>query len=177
MKLTDSERLILAMLAEIHKALKIKDGFDPDFILQAITSGQSWSLDWQYGGSVIGVDEVPDQVVTETCDILDAWFIIESSYAQLDDTEKQRVDAADFNSAPHFLGFDGNHEPHIGVARHLIEVMGRFQHFAGRDLNSHSPSVESNRRLAIRFGEIRKNLGSRNLTADEIIELLEARRP
>jgi len=48
MKLSDSEKLILVMLAEIHKHLGIEGGIDPDFVQEAIHSGNVWGLQWQY---------------------------------------------------------------------------------------------------------------------------------
>ena len=41
MELRDSEKLILMMLAEIHKHLKIKDGIDPVLVKEAIRTGNT----------------------------------------------------------------------------------------------------------------------------------------
>ena len=50
MNLSDGEKLILAMLSEIHEALEIKNGVDPKFVQSAIYSGNFWGLKWQYSG-------------------------------------------------------------------------------------------------------------------------------
>ncbi len=44
MQLSDSEKLILIMLSEIHKHLGIKNGIEPEFVESAIYNEQTWGL-------------------------------------------------------------------------------------------------------------------------------------
>lgn len=70
---------------------------------------------------------------------------------------------------------DGNNEnEYLNVSRFLIEHLDRFSDFKGRDLNSHMPSIDAYRRMYTVFEPIRGPLGSGNLAADQIIEILKA---
>jgi uncharacterized protein YfbU (UPF0304 family) len=74
---------------------------------------------------------------------------------------------------PKFIGFDGNNEgEYLGIARFLINKMGRFESFKGRDLNSHSPKVANYRHMIDLFEPMRAGLVGRELGVDEIITLL-----
>ena len=176
MKLTDGEKIIIAMLADIHKAMGIKGETNLNLLMEAIHGGHLWSLEWDMPGLLH--DHVDDErEVSETCNILDMWGFIERSFDQLNTPEKDRVRAANHNHDPKFSGFDGNNEDHFGIAKHLIDVMGRFTEFAGRDLNSHSRVVPHYLRMYNVFEPMRAMLGTRRdavLTADEIIEILQA---
>jgi uncharacterized protein YfbU (UPF0304 family) len=75
---------------------------------------------------------------------------------------------------PKFHGFDGNNETeYMGIARFLVEQLGRFTDFKGRDFNSHSPTVARNLRMARRFEDIRRNMIGRKMSTAEMIELLK----
>lgn len=178
MKLTDGEKIIIAMLADIKAGLKIKGEIDDKRTLSSIYSGNLWSLNWDYSG-LFDVQEVDDLTVKETADSMDMWGFIERSFAALNDADKDRVRATCHNHDPVFAGFDGNNERHFSVARHFVEDMdGRFTDFAGRDLNSHHPVIDGYMRMYEVFEPIRDQLGDRrgaNMTADELISVLEAR--
>ena len=136
MKLNNGERLITALLCDISRKLGDRGEIDPSFVLRALKDHE-WALPWQYPGIL---DEEPaPPVVAETSDILDMWRALEEAHAALPDAERARVDAAAGPANPvQFGGFDGNHDEHHGVAHVLIEDMGRYQHFKGRALNSHT---------------------------------------
>jgi len=177
MKLTDPEKLILIMLSEIHEKLGIENGVDPKFVQSAIYSENTWGLRWKYTGIFTDKGETPAEV-TEVVDILDMWSFIESAYHGLsaDDKERIRVEAEPFGTHVRFAGFDGNNESeHIGIARFLIDDLDRFTSFKGRDLNSHSPSLEAHRRMLAVFLPLRTSLGGDDLTATQIVEILRAR--
>lgn len=178
MKLSDGEKIIIAMLADIKAGLKIKGEIDDKRILSSIYSGNLWSLKWDYSG-LFDVQEIDELTVKETTNVMDMWGFIERSFAALNDADKVRVRAIYYNHDPVFAGFDGNNEPHFSVARHFLEDMdGRFTCFAGRDLNSHSPAIDGYMRMYEVFEPIRGKLGDRhdaNMTADELISVLEAR--
>ncbi|MFG6083671.1 YfbU family protein [Paracoccus litorisediminis] len=60
-----------------------------------------------------------------------------------DEGDRQAIkDDANLNP-PQFAGFDGNNETlHMSAARFMVEKLGRFDRFAGRDFNSHYTAVE-----------------------------------
>ena len=173
----ESEKLMISMLCDIGRQLKMKDGIDPDFVASALYGGHNWALRWQYQGVFHGHED-SEQAVCDVVDILDMWFFIENAYAQLLKKDKDRIkkEAEPFGSHVKFPGFDGNHETeYLGIARFLIEDMGRFSIFKGRELNSHAPLIAPYKRMLAVFEPIRPTLVGRELTATEIIELLKAK--
>jgi len=175
LRLNRGETLLTHMLCDLFKALKIKSEFDPKFIQAALHGGHLWALEWKYHGTFHDHIDAPE-AVNEVVDILDMWDFIESGYAELSKKDKDRVEseAAPFGKDPKFFGFDGNNETeHMGVARFLIEDMGRFSRFKGRgDLNSHHPSIETYRRMLRTFLPIRTTLVGTGLSAAQLIEIL-----
>jgi hypothetical protein len=104
---------------------------------------------------------------------LDTWSIIEDGVAALSTTE-----ASSSNGAVRwtkFPGFDGNNETeHFSACRFWIETLGRFGHFHGRDLNSHSESLPKYRMMLEKFLLLRpKLIPSRKLTRAELEDLLQ----
>jgi len=179
MQLTDGEKLILIMLSEIHEKLAIPNGIDPKFVRDAIYSGNAWGLKWKYAG-IFDSAESPDDVRHDVVNILDMWSFMESSYKDLSNADKTRIEneAHPFGDA-RFSGFDGNNESeYISVARFLIDHLDRFTDFKGRDLNSHMPSIDRYSRMFLVFEPIHKSLGlsGKKLGATEIIEILKAGR-
>lgn len=177
-RLGDGERLILVMLCQLFKHLKLKGGeIDADFVEDVIFGGHYWGLDWKYSGLYHGHED-SRAVVTEVVNILDMWYFLERGYAALSKKDKDRVaaEAEPFGSNVRFPGFDGNHEgEHMGVADFLIKKLDRFSEFEGRGLNAHMPTLEGYRRMLPVFEPIRKTLTGRDLNATEIIEILNAR--
>lgn len=179
MKLTNPEKLILVLLAAIHEKLGIENGVDTKLLTSAIYSNNTWALSWELQG-IVGdsPDPTPDEV-REVMDILDMWSFIEEAYATFGSLEEKKIEteADPFGTHVQFSGFDGNHETeHMSIARFLVEDMGRFPRFKGRDFNSHYPSIETYRRMFAVFEPIRKTLVGHGLTADQVIELLNAKR-
>jgi uncharacterized protein YfbU (UPF0304 family) len=177
MNLTDGEKLILMMLAEIHEKVGIKNGIDPTFVKEAIWSGNAWGLKWKFPG-VFDTSETPESVRDEVLDVLDMWSLIEWSYKDLSKADKARVEkeAEPFGKNVRFRGFDGNNESkHLNVARFLIDHLDRYSDFKNRDLNSHMPSIDAYRRMFKVFESMRNSLGGRgSLDASQIIEILKA---
>ena len=52
MKPTNSEKLILVMLSEIHEKLCIKNGVNTKLVTNAIYSQNTWALSWDLPGIV-----------------------------------------------------------------------------------------------------------------------------
>lgn len=177
MEISDPQRLILHMLCDIHRALKIKGGFDPDFIEHALSSGNTWALKWQYDGIFTG-EAVSEETVDEVCSILNMWEWIEHSYAQLGAAEKAQLakDADPFGANPRFQGFDGNNEAtHMSVADMLINRMGRWAVFKGRDLNAPMPTVDPARRMLIPYFSMGLQKRTAPMTLAQLTEVLKAR--
>jgi len=133
MELTDGERLILVMLADLQEALKVRGEVDPGFIKRAVINKDGWAIAMEYSGLFMSGDLPPE--VEETIDILAMFSHVESAIDNLDDPDRSRLQA---HRNAKFAGFDGNNDSHYGHAHTLIRDMGRFSEFDGRALNSHS---------------------------------------
>ena len=179
MKLTNPEKLILLMLSELHEKVGVKDGTDTKLLKRAIYSDNTWALDWEMQGVVGDKSEPTPPEVTDVVNVLDMWSFIEEAYEKFDapSRDKVKVGAAPFGEHVTFTGFDGNNESrHMSIARFLVQDMDRFTRFKKRDLNSHHPSIEGLLRMSEVFEKIRPTLADRGLSADEVIQLLNARR-
>jgi uncharacterized protein YfbU (UPF0304 family) len=175
LNLSDGEKLIILMLADIYKAQKIKGSFDPEFISTTINNDKLWGFNWQYSGIPFGPYEAPHEV-KETCDYMDMWSFIEEGYAKLSAANKKKLaeDAEPFGKNVKFRGFDGNNESHFGIASYLVEDLKRFSRFKGRDLNSHMPVVDAYARMYKVFEPLREGLHSRPLNLAELTAILKA---
>jgi hypothetical protein len=178
-RVSDGAKLILLMLCDLHKHLKVKGEIDPNFVTEAVTGGHYWGLRWRYSG-ILHDYEDSETVVSEVVDVLDMWSFLESAYSNLSQKDKAQIEAeaGPLGKSVRFPGFDGNNETeHLGVARFLIDDLERFSSFKGRDLNSHWQSIEAYRHMLRIFGPMRENLVGRTLSASEIITILNERRP
>lgn len=172
----DGERLIVMMLCQLFKHLKVKSEIEPDFVEEVIGGGHYWALDWEYPG-IFHRHEDAATVVSEVVDILDMWRFLERGFGALSKTDKDRVatEAEPIGKYVVFAGFDGNGEAEYGnIAKFLIEKLDRFTEFKGRELNSHMPTLGAYRRMLSVFEPIRKNLIGRDLNAVEIVPILQA---
>ena len=149
MKLTDGERLIAVMLAEVMEALKLNRELDPALLKSLVINNDGWALRRKYSG--IFESEAPsDEVVKETTDILWMFGIIESSIDRLTGDDAEEAKSWHYSQ---WHGFDGNNDPHYGVARTMIEELGEFeQSRKGINLNSHTQtSLPHYRRMYEKF--------------------------
>lgn len=183
-RLNNTDKLTIWMLSEVLKN-QIKDRADQqdaqydmktvNLIQEAIYGGHFWALLWEMTG--VMHDHIDDpKKVRAVVDILDMWNFIERAYESYTDAQKAEVEAAVgiWGKDPKFHGFDGNNETeYMGIARFLVEQLNRFSDFKGRDFNSHSPTVARNILMARRFDDIRKNLIGREMSPDEMIEVLK----
>jgi uncharacterized protein YfbU (UPF0304 family) len=175
--LDNGEKLIIMMLCELFKHLKLDSEIDPAFLEKVIYGGHYWALGWTYPG-IFHSDEDSEVVVTEVVNILDMWYFLERGFEALSKKDKDRVavEAEPFGKHVVFDGFDGNGEgEHISIAKFLINELDRFTEFKGRDLNAHFPSIDAYRRMFSVFEPIRCNLIGRELNATEIIQILLAK--
>lgn len=134
MKLTDGERLIAVMLAEVMEVVGANKELDPSLLKTLLCNHDDWAIVEQYQG-IFAAEGPTDDEVKETRNILWMWDIIEHSIGQLSGAEAQQAAGWHWNK---FGGFDGNHDAHYGIAQTFIDDLGTFSNFKGRALNSHS---------------------------------------
>ncbi|HEV8389040.1 MAG TPA: YfbU family protein [Dongiaceae bacterium] len=176
MKLSDGEKLIIAMLCDIHKAVNAKGMVDPDLVSSAISTGNLKELKWEMQG-VLGDDDDEDKPAAEVDQILDMWSTIERAYKRLTAEEKEQVEAeaGPLGRGVRFSGFDGDTESEYReIAHFFIEKAGRFERFQGRNLNAHMPSLNGYRRMLRIFSLMRPSNGDTRLDVRQIIELANA---
>jgi uncharacterized protein YfbU (UPF0304 family) len=176
MNLSEGERLILAMLCDIHKALNLKGAIDPDALRQLILEPES-------NGAARAANDRPghhrDQaaVATEVSEILDMWSAIERAYKHLSVDEKRTVEAeaGPLGRGVRFSGFDCACEvDYRDAAHHLIEITGLFERFQGRNLDAHMPALAGYRRMLRLYAPMRSGSGDRRLGVRQIIALANA---
>ncbi len=136
MKMSDGERLIIVMLAEVMEALKVNKEIDPTLVKSLVIDNAGWALKRKYPG-IFNSEPTSDKVVSETTNILWMWGIIESSISKLSGAEAK--EASGWHWAK-FEGFDGNNDDHHGIAYTMVNELGEFESFKGRALNSHTQS-------------------------------------
>lgn len=175
--LTDGEKLIAFMLRDVYKHLGIKEGeINPDFIVDVVVGGHYWAPRWDMGGLFHSYADAPEDVRFVT-DVLDMWDFIEVAFEKMSKGDKSAVKLGGKPFEPKFNGFDGNNEGELlGIARFLIEKMGRFQRFKKRGLNSHMPVREMYRRMLIEFNPIRSTLIHKGLSSKQLVDVLQAGR-
>lgn len=177
MKLSNPEKLILLMLGEIYDKLGLSD-IDTKLLRSAIHSENTWALDWEMPGIVGGDNEPTPPLVQDVVNYLDMWSFLEEAYGTFDPPTREHVarKAESFGRYVRFPGFDGNNESKaLSIARILVNDMGRFSRFKGRDLNSHAPIMPSYVRMLKVFSTIRPSLSStRSLSPEQVIAVLQA---
>jgi uncharacterized protein YfbU (UPF0304 family) len=172
---TDGEKLITIILCDIYNHLKIKGNIDPKLVSSAIHGGHLWALRWELSGLLHGHVDDPREV-TEVVDILDMWSFIEEAFETFSKKDLEVIKKADTRFASgKFLGFDGNNEgTHRSIALFLTRDMNRFSRFKDRELNSHSPVLDSYRRMFKVFEPIRVTLVGHGMNAAQVIQVLKA---
>ena len=177
--LSDGEKLIAMMLAELIKKTGVEVDTNVDLVEKVILGGHYWALGWEMPGIFHGHSDKQTRV-RFVVDVLDMWSFIEEAFEELGEESKVGLakEAGPFGTHIQFPGFDGNHESeHLAIARFLINDLDRFSRFreGPRDLNSHFPTLERYGRMLQVFEPIRKNLVGRRLSLDEIAAVLNKR--
>lgn len=175
--LTQVETLQTHLLCQILKAVQPKAQEDVNFVQEALYSGNPWAIRWEKPG-LVDNETVDPATVDVVVDTLQMWDLIEAAYAKLGSADRARVvkEAEPFGNNPVFGGYDGNNEvEHLGVARFMVEVMGRFERFKGRGFNSHCPTVETYQRMLAVFRPLLRTLRGGSLSADQLIAVLRAK--
>lgn len=183
-QLNKTEKLMTWLLSEVLKNQYLErtdkkdnphDMKTVDLIQEAIYGGHFWALDWELSGIMHNHADDP-RVVRLVTNILDMWWFIETAYAGFSAEDKKRIEdeTGHRGKSPRFLGFDGNNESeYLGIARFLVEKLGRFESFKGRDFNSHLPTVSRYAQMARAFEPMRALLVGRGLTSHEVVQLLK----
>ena len=179
--LSDGEKLITIMLADVIKGLNIKTETNIDLVKNVIYGGHYWALGWEMPGLFHNhIDKYSR--VSFVVDVLDMWSFLEEAFEKLDDQDKSRLTelAAPLGEHVYFLGFDGNNEAdYMHIARFMIIDLSRFSRFRDRknDLNSHHPTLEAYRKMYRAFEPIRKTLvDGKAMSVEQLAEVLNARR-
>ncbi|WP_129791527.1 YfbU family protein [Sphingosinicella sp. CPCC 101087] len=168
MDLTDGERLIVVMLADLMEAMKVKREIDPALVQRLVINRDDWALRLQYPG-IFDSEAPSDAEVRETVDILAMWSFVEYSVGELDQPEQDEIKAMPWQ----FSGFDGNHDRHHGIAHTLIHDLDRFSEFKERSLNSHSQATLPRYRVILgRYNEAMHGCGGEPFTADQLRTIL-----
>ena len=175
MNLSEGERLILAMLYDIHKALNITGTIDPE-TLKPLIAGPGSNGTAHTGNGTAGHHRNRTEVASEVSEILDMWSVIERGYKHLSAEEKRNVEAeaGPLGRGVRFSGFDGESEvEYRDTAHHLIEITGLFERFQGRNLDAHMPALAGYRRMLRLYAPMRSVSGDR-LGVRQIIALANA---
>jgi uncharacterized protein YfbU (UPF0304 family) len=178
MRLTDGEKIIIYLLAEILKTQKgYGDQNRMSLLQEAISGGHLWAINGHELFAGVFSERVDnDEEQKLVINSLDMWSFIEEAYQTFTDDEKKQVeDSVEFfGTNPQFTDFDGNYESeYMILARFVIDKLGWFQRFKGRELNSHAPHVDRYKRMIDVFDPIRVKLVGRGLTTAEMITLLK----
>lgn len=171
------EALIVAMLGDIYKSLKVESDFDPEFLRDALGDGHHWAIEAEYSGFFH--EPIDMEKVEEVGHWLLMWQTVELALAKLNEADLARFNegVSPYTSKNKFPGFDGNHEgEYASIARFLVEKMGQFPHFKGRtDLNSHSHTLEIHRRMYEVFHSVISSSFDRELNVENLIAIYRAR--
>ena len=179
MSISDGEKLTIWMLNDLLKHLHVETNLDMELIREVIESGHLWALSELYPGIFREPQHAAPAIVDEVREILMMWSFIEQGLALLSSEEQTHVhDEAPL--APAFRGFDGTIEAeHLLIAGFLIRIHSHqnqsFGKFAGRDLDSHMPMLDTYRRMVPVFCPMVAPL--MYLTAGQIVDLLRAMVP
>lgn len=174
MQLTNPEKLIISMLAELHEKAGIEVE-QAQLIKRAIYSNNTWALSWELQGIVGDDREETPPLVSDVVNILDMWSFLEEAMAALPEKDAQEVRDA-VGRTTEFIGFDGNNESEaFSTAVFLIGPMKRFESYVGRDMNSHIPTLDRYRAMYQVFKDLRPNLGyRRTLSREQLIQVMNA---
>jgi uncharacterized protein YfbU (UPF0304 family) len=171
-EMSDGERLIAMMLAELMQHLDVQGELDPELIKTVLIDKDYWILPRKYPGLFNDEAGTPEAVVAEVVDLLEMMTILERSIEALPEPERAAAQARPFHR---WEGFDGNEEGrHLGVARTLIEEFGHFPKLGGRDMNSHWPTLDRYRRMHVIFQSSLARLRNGKLSFAQIQAILDA---
>jgi uncharacterized protein YfbU (UPF0304 family) len=161
MKLTDTERLILANQYEILGTLKKDDSLLK--LSQSLKLGHSWLYSQSYAMYVNSdfSKENSDLVL----DILGLYEAIQVSYENLPENEKSKISETSII----FPGFDGNNESEFRLFADALYEDDRYTSVKSRS-NSHMPSIGMYQTMIEKWEKMNKKF---DLTVEDIQALLQ----
>jgi uncharacterized protein len=172
MEFSDGEKLIINLLADLHKRLGFEAGeheLDPIFIADSINDGHPWAILRRYQGYGLSGHYPPE--VREVVEIFDMWREVEWSFKKLTEEEKLQI-VAELGGAPHFEGFDA-HEGQLEIARKL--ATGRnWEEFQGRVVDTHSPTRDLYKRMLDVYKALRAEDPTMTFAVEQIIAIAKA---
>jgi len=165
-KLTYTERLILANQFKILSIIDEDNSDGHKYCEDIVTHGYEGFYDELYTGIY---NPTPQEICTETFDILDMYRGIENSVAGLNESDKKKLDLERIE----FKGFDANNDSHYGFMSFLVERADRYDEYKGKYINSHTASTLDKYRRMLKvfntFGSDRNNM-----TGDHLKKLIDA---
>lgn len=176
-RFSDGEKVLVMMVRDVIKALNIKyPESNPDLLAETIYGGHYWAPKWEMQG--IFHDHVDsERNLRHVVDVLDMWTFIEEAYAGFSDAEKKTIakQVGPLGEHVQFTGYDANGEAgKMSIAQFLVEQLGRFSRFKGRDFNSHHPNADRYQRMFELFEPMRKKLIGHGLSVEQVVTLLKA---
>lgn len=144
------------------------------FIWEAAFPGNSRGIHGPFPDALRAPEDGGSPIARDVAGFFEMWAHIEEGFAALDASDQRAFREDKDLVPPVFQGFDGQCEgEYQHMARFMIEELGRFKGFAGRDLESYHPMVGRYRQLLEAFRPIwSRTEGGRPLTADELRAVL-----
>lgn len=166
MIMSDGERLIAVMLADLMLGLEIKGTFDATTLKQHVINNDLWTFNIEHGGMFSGDTGPTKSEVDETVDILKMFGFIKHSLDKLPFDDRVELEGNVFLK---FNGFDANNDVHYHIAKTLINDLGRFQEFKEVPLDSHSEgSLANYRRILPVYKHVLQEAAGSAFTADHL---------
>src|SRR5581483_6779882 len=106
--------LIIAMLRDLYKHLRVNGEINADLVLEALYGGHYWALSWQATGMpthLFHSHEDKDEDRSFVVDVLDMWDFIETAYERLPKKQRERIGnevGGVFGRNVKFFGFDAH---------------------------------------------------------------------
>ncbi|KKY90269.1 hypothetical protein OA46_04715 [Enterobacter cloacae] len=148
MNYTQAEKLQILLLCDIHEALNIKNSFDADLIREAVSTNNTWAIEWE--ASSLSTEEDTPEDVKFVCDVLDMYDFLKFTYDNLAEEDKNKLarEVQHFHGEDSvtFPGFDGNNEGRLISIAYMLKKLNRFNK---QDItkNSHMPTIAIYRRM------------------------------
>jgi uncharacterized protein len=173
---SDGEKMLMLMMGDLFKSLKIKDPeSNPQFLADVIYGGHYWAPKWDMQGVFHDHVDNPHDV-SFVVNVLDMWSFIEEAYEKLSTAQKAKLaeDVGPWATDVKFSGFDGNNESsEMSIAIFLVHKMNRFIRFMDRDFNSHFPVRDRYQKMIDAFLPMRSNLVGSGLSTQQLVTLLK----
>lgn len=177
MTLSDGEKLIILLLADLSSDKTSQRELDPDFLKSAILDGQEWAIGWHYPGIPFSSGQTSDPPELEVVlDILEMWDVVERTCEKLIEEHIADIGIDIRKADMSFPGFDGNHNAkHWVVADYLINKLDRFERFKGRYLGGAVHPLDGYERMLEEFRDMRGHLNSGIMDAEQLRKVILAR--